>query len=113
MVIYTQEETVIRTILSLQPKNNERTAVIEYFLEKQVLEQSSKTLGFIAAELYTPIDSGPLLVTATWQDVDSYSRWVNDPWRAKSSETLSSLLDQEINSKTTGSIFQLVHAVSL
>lgn len=103
---------MIRTVLSLQPKNNEQVKVINYFLEKQVLERSSRTLGFLSAELFSPLDSGPMLVTATWQDLDSYTRWVNDPWRANSSEVLAKLLDQELNAKTQGSIFQLIHAVS-
>ncbi len=103
---------MIRTLLNLYPKNNEQSPVIEYFLEKQVLEQSSKTRGFISAELSMPLESGPMLVTATWEDLNAYNRWVNDPWRGQSSELLAKLLDQDLNPKTKGSIFRLIHTVS-
>jgi heme-degrading monooxygenase HmoA len=102
---------MIRTTLNLQPKNANQSEVIRYFVEKRVLERSSRTLGFISAELYASMDNSSMLVTATWQDQNSYQRWVSDPWRAKSSEALSQLLDQELNAKTKGSIFQFIHGV--
>ena len=102
---------MIRTVLMLNPLNGDQDAVINYFYEKEVLERSGRIDGFLATELHSPLEGGPLLVTAAWEDVAAYDRWVNDPWRGQSSGWLSPLLDQDLQAKSRGAMYQLVHGV--
>lgn len=102
---------MIRTVLRLNPLDGEVEPVVEYFLRERVLERSAEIPGFYSAELHQPLEGGPLLVTATWQDVSAYQRWIDHPWRASSTSALSLLLDQDLQATTKGILYQLRHGV--
>jgi len=102
---------MIRTVLFLNPANGANREVIDYFRRENVLERSAKIEGFLASELLTPLDGGPLLVTAAWDSPEAYQRWVDNPWRAESNAAISSLLDQALQAGARGALYRLEHGV--
>lgn len=102
---------MIRTTLTLHAANGEIEPIVEYFLREQVLERSAQTPGFRSSELLQPVNGGPLFVTAAWDNAAAYQRWLDNPWRAESNALLLPLLDEQLQSTITGTLYRLRHGI--
>lgn len=67
--------------------------VVRMYRTEEILEYSLAHSDCIATELSVATHgSGTVLVTALWPDEDAYQGWLNNPWRAHSSERLADIL---------------------
>ena len=81
---------MIRSVLYLEPKDGDYDAVVEFFRRDDVLGRALEQPGCLGSELHVPTSgSGPILVTALWEDEDAYQGWVTSPVRAANTEPLA------------------------
>jgi hypothetical protein len=89
-----ETEGSIRSVLYLQPKNNDYEAVIEFMKRERVTELSRENGGFLGGSFNIPTSrKGPLLVLATWAHQSDYERWLSSPVRESMRPKLEPLLD--------------------
>src|SRR5688572_15804591 len=101
--------SVIRSVLYLDPKDGDYDAVVELFRREDVLGRALTQPGCLGSELHVPTSgSGPILVTALWEDEDAYQGWVTSPVRAVSREPLARLLGSELEESTRGETYTVV-----
>jgi quinol monooxygenase YgiN len=101
---------MIRSILYLHPRSGDAQAVLELYRRGRVLEVAVAQDGCLAAELQLPVNaSGPVIVTALWDDAEAYQRWLDNPARAASSTELDELLDEPADQDVRqGDLYEVV-----
>ena len=73
-------DSVIRSVLYLEPKDGDYDAVVELFRREDLLGRALTQPGCLGSELHVPTSgSGPILVTALWESEDAYQGWVANP----------------------------------
>jgi len=86
----------VRSVLYLYPKNDDYSAVVDYFRKHRILELAKESGGGFAASLHVPTSGrGPMLALATWRAEEDYLRWVSNPNRAAFTPGLAALLDRD------------------
>ena len=84
---------MLRTVLTLSPRQGAREAVLSVYRESGILELAVREAGCVATELQVTADpAGPLLVTALWASRAEYEAWATHPARAELAGRLLSLL---------------------
>jgi heme-degrading monooxygenase HmoA len=102
-------DSVIRSVLYLEPKDGDYDALVEFFRREDVLGRALSQQGCIGGELQVPTTrSGPILVTALWESEDAYQGWVVSPVRAASTEPLARLLRSDLEESTRGETYTIV-----
>ena len=97
----------VRSALYLYPKNGDYEAILDYFRNERVLEQSRDSGGFLGASVNVPTSrQGPLLVLAAWREEADYRRWLANPARAAMTPALSTLLEQD---PVAGETYSIAH----
>ena len=82
-------DSVIRSVLYLEPKDGDYDAVVDFYRREDVLGRALRQPGCLGSELQVPTSgSGPILVTALWTDPEAYEGWVSSPVRAAGSAEL-------------------------
>ncbi|MBV9324097.1 MAG: antibiotic biosynthesis monooxygenase [Chloroflexi bacterium] len=77
-------ENQVRSILLLQPRNNDYAALVALFTKHDILGLAIREAGCLGAELQVPVSrTGPVLVTAVWRTVEAYAGWRSHPVRAR------------------------------
>ena len=100
---------MIRSVLYLEPKDGDYDAVVEFFRRDDVLGRALTQPGCLGGELQVPTGgSGPILVTALWEDEDAYQGWVTSPVRAANTEPLAKLLQSDLEESTRGETYTVV-----
>ncbi len=103
---------MVRSVLYLEPKNGDYDAVVELYRRDDVLGRASRQAGFIGSELQLPTSgTGPILVTALWQDEAAYGGWVSNPVRAAGSAALAGLVEGGLTEETRGETYSVVLSV--
>lgn len=100
---------MIRSVLYLEPKDGDYDAVVEFFRREDVLGRALTQPGCLGGELHVPTGgSGPILVTALWEDEDAYQGWVTSPVRTANTEPLARLLRSDLEESTRGETYTVV-----
>lgn len=98
---------MIRTVLSLEPRNGDAASIAEFYRRRKVLERACEQDGCLGAELLLPTSGkGPVLVTALWRDADAYQGWIDNPWRTANGEELAELVES-FDSGMTGELYEI------
>ena len=85
-----------RSVLFLQAKPGMRKALVDVFRRIDVPGHALQQAGCLSVEVHVPPDAdGPILVTALWEDRESYQGWLDNPWRESSSAELAPLLAED------------------
>lgn len=85
---------MIRTVLTLNVSPALVDELVEQYRRADILQYSLDHSEAFRSELSVALDgSGVVLVTALWPSVESYQGWLDNPWRASSSDELRELLD--------------------
>jgi quinol monooxygenase YgiN len=104
-----QAAAVVRSVLSLYPKDGDTEALVDFYATREILEEAMLQEGCLAAELCVPADgAGPLVVTALWRDVAAYDAWVANPYRAANAEDLAALVEGGFGAGARGSLYEIV-----
>lgn len=83
---------MIRSVLELTPRDGNYAALVDFYLERRILEGAITTGGCLHGELHVPRDAhGPAVVSCLWPDAQSYDAWVAG--RGGGSPDLIALLD--------------------
>ena len=89
-------EGKVRSLLVLQPRGGDYAALVDFFRRNDVLGLAVRHAGCWAAELHVPVNgSGPVVVTAIWDDAAAYDGWRNHPVRANFTGDMERLVDLE------------------
>lgn len=100
---------MIRSVLSLDPKDGDYDAVVAFFRRHRILERAARIDGFVSGEVQVPkTESGPVLVTALWRDEEAYERWLASPERAETGEEFASLLQRGSGAPGRGEVYDVV-----
>jgi hypothetical protein len=101
---------MIRTVLTLGVSPHRVNEVVEIYREAKILQYSLDHSEALASELSVALDgSGDVMVTALWPSAASYHSWLDNPWRANSSDELCKLLSEgEVGA---GVLFEIVQSV--
>jgi heme-degrading monooxygenase HmoA len=100
-------------VLFLKPVAGDCAAIQQYFDDEGVLERSSRTPGFLGAELQLPIGgSGAAMVTALWTTPEAYRTWVEDPWRAANAERAAAVFEPVEQPGGGGSLYEVTTVVA-
>jgi quinol monooxygenase YgiN len=101
-------DSVIRSVLYLEPKDGDYEAVVDFYRREDVLGRAVRQPGCLGSELHVPTGGrGPILVTALWTDPEAYEGWVSSPVRAAGSAELAELV-QGLDEKTRGETYTVV-----
>ena len=86
----------VRSLLVLQPRGGDYAALLDFFRRHDVLGLAVRHAGCWAAELQVPVSgSGPVVVTAVWDDAAAYDGWRNHPVRANFNADMERLVEVE------------------
>jgi hypothetical protein len=89
-------EGKVRSVLVLQPRGGDYAALVEFFRRQDVLGLAVRHAGCWTAELHVPVSgSGPVVVTAVWDDAAAYDGWRNHPVRANFNADMERLVELE------------------
>jgi heme-degrading monooxygenase HmoA len=75
------------------------------FADLEIFEHSRRSGGFLGGRLLRPVEAGPYLVLAEWEDAKAYRDWLDNPIRAELGTQLEPLLAGEV---TPGELFEEV-----
>ncbi|MHB8470145.1 MAG: antibiotic biosynthesis monooxygenase family protein [Gaiellaceae bacterium] len=99
---------MIRSVLYLDPRGRDGNAIAEFYRRHRVLERACEQDGCLKAELQLPTSgTGAVLVTALWRDADAYQGWLDNPWRAASSDELAELVE-DFDGTAKGELYEIV-----
>ena len=77
-------ENQVRSLLLLQPRNNDYAALVALFNQHDILGLAIREAGCLGAELQVPVSAtGPVLVTAVWRTAEAYAGWRGHPVRGR------------------------------
>ncbi len=104
------EALMIRTVLTLHASPERVDDIVEVYRQADILQYSLDHSEALRSELSLALDGrGTVLVTAVWPSVEAYQGWLDNPWRASSSEALQELLDGvEVG---IGAVFEILQSV--
>jgi quinol monooxygenase YgiN len=86
----------IRSVLLLQPRNNDYAALVALFKQNDILGLAMREAGCLNAEVHVPLNgAGPIMVTAVWESAQAYSGWRNHPVRGRFSGDMERLTEPE------------------
>jgi hypothetical protein len=86
----------VRSILPLQPRNNDHAALVALFNQHDILGLAIREAGCLGAELQVPVSrTVPALVTAVWRTAESYAGWRSHPVRALFSGDIERLTEPD------------------
>jgi len=89
-------EGKVRSVLVLQPRGGDATALVDFFRRNDVLGLAVRHAGCWSSELHVPLSgTGPVVVTAVWDDAAAYEGWRNHPVRATFTADMERLVDLE------------------
>jgi heme-degrading monooxygenase HmoA len=75
-------EGKIRSVLVLQPRNDDYDGLVAFFKANDVLGKSIRHAGAYACEVHVPVSrTGSVVVTAIWDSEAAYAGWRNHPVR--------------------------------
>src|SRR5690348_9170553 len=78
----TVAEGTVRSILLLQPRNNDHAALLDFFRTHDILGLAIREAGCHSGEVQVPLSgSGPVVVTALWDSAEAYAGWRTHPVR--------------------------------
>jgi quinol monooxygenase YgiN len=101
----------IRSVLLLQPRDNDYEALVALFKQHDILGLAMREAGCLNAELQVPLNrSGPIIVTATWESAESYSAWRSHPVRGRFSGD-TERLTEPAPEPTAGGVYTIAAAV--
>ena len=98
---------MIRTYLQFEVGDGSAEQLVDLFRNYRILETAVAQQGCHSAELTLSSDGSRAIVTATWDDPESYARWTCRPDRGDLAGEISELLTIPINSTTTGSQYRI------
>ena len=75
------------------------------FAELEIFEHSRRSGGFLGGRLLRPVEAGPYVVLAEWEDAKAYRVWLDNPIRAELGTQLEPLLAGDV---TPGELFEEV-----
>jgi len=102
-------EGTFRSVLLLQPRNNDRAALVAWFRQHDILGLAVREAGCLASELQVPLaPEGPIMVTAVWESAEAYAGWREHPVRATFSGDIERLTEPEAPPAVSG-----VYAIAL
>ncbi len=102
-------DSVIRSVLYLEPKDGDYDAVVEFYRREDVLGRALCQPGCLGSELQVPTSGiGPILVTALWISPDAYQGWVSNPVRAAGSAALAEHVQGSLDESTRGETYTVV-----
>ena len=81
-----------RSILLLQPRDDDYDALVACFRRHDILGLAMREAGMLSGELQVPINrSGPVVVTALWSSPEAYDGWRTHPVRDQFSGEIEAL----------------------
>jgi quinol monooxygenase YgiN len=93
----------IRSVLLLQPRDDNYDALVDLFTRHDILGLAIREAGCHAAELHVPLSrTGPIVVTAVWDSAEAYAGWRNHPVRARFAPDMARLTVPEPGALTGG-----------
>jgi hypothetical protein len=101
---------MIRTVLTLHASPEHVDDIVEVYRRADILQYSLDHSDALRSELSVAVDGrGTVLVTAVWPSVEAYQGWLDNPWRANSSQVLKDLLEGvEVGA---GAVFEILQSV--
>lgn len=103
-----QEGLLIRSVLSLVPKDGDYQAVVDFYRRHGILERASRQDGCLGSELQVSADDhGSILVTALWRDRRAYEGWVENPARAATAHGLDELVAEQVDGDIRGRLYEV------
>lgn len=70
---------MVRSILSLTPKNGDYDALVAFYREHEILETVIRRGLCLSGELQVPSErKGPALVSCLWSSAAAYQAWVDE-----------------------------------
>lgn len=104
------QRDMIRSVLYFQPRDGDYDAVVDFYRRHAVLARAVADEGCHASELQVPRGgSGPILVTALWEDEDAYRRWLGSEFRNRSASELAALIERPADTDA-GDLYEVVLA---
>jgi heme-degrading monooxygenase HmoA len=101
---------VFRSVYYLQPAGGDYGPLIDYYTSRGVLERVAAEPGCVGAELQIPVSGeGPALVTALWDSLGAYRRWIDDPWRIENAQYLKGIVEEDPTETAPAPTYQLIH----
>jgi len=89
-------EGVVRSVLLLQPRGGDYTALLNFFKEHDILGLAVREAGCLSGEVQVPLaGTGPVIVTALWDSAEAYAGWRNHPARGQFSGDMERLTEPE------------------
>jgi hypothetical protein len=105
-------ENQVRSILLLQPRNNDYGALVALFNQHDILGLAIREAGCLGAELQVPVSNkGPVLVTAVWRTAEAYAGWRSHAVRARFSDDIERLTEPDASPVQAG-LYTIVIAAS-
>jgi antibiotic biosynthesis monooxygenase len=99
----TVPEGRIRSILLLQPRNNDYAALLAFFREHDILGLAIREAGAHSGEVHVPLSgTGPVVVMALWDSAEAYAGWRNHPVRDRFAPDMERLTQREVEPITGG-----------
>jgi heme-degrading monooxygenase HmoA len=95
---------LLRSILRLTPLPAKAAELIGIFVEHDVFGRAGRTDGYRGGEVQVAVDGAEVVVTATWDSVESYGAWLESPERGAINERLAPLLA----AGPTGTLYEIV-----
>jgi heme-degrading monooxygenase HmoA len=93
----------VRSILLLQPRNNDYEALLAVFREHDILGLAIREAGAHSGEVQIPVSgTGPVVVTALWDSAEAYAGWRNHPVRERLAPDMERLTQAEVEPITSG-----------
>src|SRR5690348_10575557 len=89
-------EGAVRSVLLLQPRNNDYAALVGFFKQHDILGLAIREAGALSGEVQIPVSgSGPVVVTALWESEAAYAGWRSHPVRDRFSGDMQRLTEAE------------------
>jgi heme-degrading monooxygenase HmoA len=96
-------EGKVRSILLLQPRNNDYAALVAFFKQHDILGLAIREAGALTGEVQVPLSgTGPVVVTALWESAEAYAGWRSHPVRDRFSADMQRLTQPEATPITSG-----------
>lgn len=101
---------MVRSVLYFQPRDGDYDAVVDFYRRHAVLTRAVAEDGCHASELQVPRrGTGPILVTALWEDEEAYRGWLESEFRNRSAGELAELIERPAETDS-GDLYEVVLA---
>jgi heme-degrading monooxygenase HmoA len=93
------------SVLRLSVREDAGPELERLYEELSIFDRARESGGFSGGRLLRPLDDGPYLVVAEWDNARAYQRWLDNPVRADLGQHIEPLLAGDV---PVGELFEEV-----